>query len=80
MTDHQQPVLHTNTALKQFEARVDGDVVFAATTAAPVKAFITANGGVIEEPKAQSRTAARRMEQAGRVQGGVGFSRSGRRQ
>jgi len=78
MTDHQQPVFHTNTALKQFEARVDGDVVFAATTAAPVKAFVLEHGGTVETPKPQSRSTARRMEQASRVQGGVGFSRSGR--
>ena len=73
--------LHTNTATKRFEARIDGQVVFAATTAAPVKAFVVEHGGVIEEPKPQSRTAARRMEQQARgSSGGYGVSRSGRRQ
>ena len=73
------PHFHINHDLRQFEARIDGHVVFAATTAAPVKAFVEAHGGVIETPKSMSKTAARRIEQAGRVQGGVGFSRSGRR-
>jgi len=72
---------HTNHDLCQFEARIDGQVVFSATTAAPVKAFIVANGGVLETPKPQSRTAARRMEATGRGNsGGYGVSRSGRRQ
>jgi len=79
MTDHQQPAFHTNHDACQFEARINGVVVFAATTAAPVKAFVLANGGTVETPNPQSRTAARRVEQAQRVQGGVGFSRSGRR-
>jgi|GEM_PF-3438789 len=81
MTDHQQPAFHANHHACQFEARIDGVVVFAATTAAPVKAFIVANGGVIEEPKAMSRSAARRMEANTRGRhGGYGVSRSGRRQ
>jgi len=75
------PQFHINCDLRQFEARIDGQVVFAASTAAPVKAFVLEHGGgTVETPKPQSRSAARRMEQATRVQGGVGFSRSGKRQ
>jgi len=73
--------LHINYITNRFEAIQDGQVVFAATTAAPVKAFVTANGGVIETPTPMSRSAARRMEAAGRGRhGGYGVSRSGRRQ
>ena len=72
---------HINHDLRQFEARIDGQVVFAATTAASVKAFIRDNGGVLETPKQMSKTAARRVEQASRQNsGGYGVSRSGRRQ
>jgi len=79
MTDHQQPAFHINYDLRQFEARIDGEVVFAATTAAPVKAFVVEHGGVLETPKPQSRTAARRMEATGRGNsGGWGQSRSKR--
>jgi len=79
MTDQQQPAFHMNTAMKRFEARIDGQVVFAATTAAPVKAFVIEHGGVVETPKAQSRTAAMRMEATGRGNsGGWGQSRSKR--
>jgi len=75
------PSLHINHDLRQFEARIDGQVVFAATTAAPVKAFIRDNGGVVETPKPMSRSAARRIEQQSRgSSGGYGVSRSGRRQ
>lgn len=80
MTDQQQPVLHTNTAMKRFEARIDGVVVFSATTAALVKAFVLAHGGTIETPKPQSRSAARRIEQQARGRNsGIGYTRSGRR-
>ncbi len=75
------PSFHINYITNRFEARIDGVVVFAATTAALVKAFVEAHGGVVETPKPMSRTAARRMEATGRGNsGGYGVSRSGRRQ